>query len=257
MIIDEKHYGFELLMDYVDGFATSAARERIQAHLLECERCAGVVQGIRRAREEFGEDQERLGEYFRVGEERTGNREAELVGSETRSRPLVLRRRWWGFAGLAAGIALLFLVWPHLRSPDAESLFAEEIADIYRNPELTRSGNGEAIWKEGALAYREQDFLEAASAFEQLFSLDPLDMEAGFYTGICFLYASAPERAIPPLQTVAHSPSNYRKNATWFLGLAHYQAGDQTAAKSILIQIAGEEGHFKQDRAKALFEALP
>ena len=103
----------------------------------------------------------------------------------------------------------------------------------------------------GIVAFNNGDFDEAALEFEKIVAPNAEDSH---YLGLAHLKSGQYQKAIEHLKKGASENSRFREEARWFLSLAYFLDGQDTAAKQQLRQI--REGEWQFDKARELLKKL-
>lgn len=103
----------------------------------------------------------------------------------------------------------------------------------------------------GIVAFNNGDFDEAALEFEKIVAPNEEDSH---YLGLAHLKSGHYQKAIEHLKKGALENSRFREEAHWFLALAYFLDGQDTAAKQQLRQI--REGEWQFDKAQELLKKL-
>ncbi len=290
---DKQHYSFDLLTDYVEGKLTTEKNNLIQAHVQDCEICAGVLEGIQffyaeKSKQrtdldsylnDFQEEQEELIELSYDAE--VGTDEAESTNNVTPKKEAIIRSigddqstnerqatnqaatgSWRRWLAIAAMVIVLLGVGLFLQMQNSSGNTAQ-LADNYLeksfyNPTSTRGDNNNtAAWTQAVEAWQKKEFKKASQVLEPLAQAATITQEQEYFLALSYLYQNPAQtdKAIPILQKLQASNGRFQQQADWFLSLALVQKEDIKAAKTQLQQIIDQKG-WKAKQASELIRAL-
>jgi TolA-binding protein len=244
----------DLLADYASGQLTGAARDALEAHLIECGDCARALEALLTARD-------------------------ELAAAET---PPVRAIQWRRvlLPSLAAAAALIVFVVatrraahapdPQTRAPAAASASAGSAGRRGTDPELVelarvappayapftvRSGDERAARFDTAMnAYTAGDFARARDALQHVVGEDAGNLPARFYLGVCLMMTDDAGAAANEFRAVsAAGPSPFHASALVLLAKALMRTGDLAGAHRELQAASHEAG----PRAREAADLLP
>ncbi len=162
---------------------------------------------------------------------------------------------------VAASIMILIFGWNVYQSnakPRYQNLLAEALNDPH-NESILRKGSVEVLRIEGAQYYNNRDYKAAAAVFEQIKIQDDA-IGWDFYLGLCYLYQSEPDRAIPYFDISLNQPNTrYTRESNWYLGLAYLAKEQFPAAKRHFERVANaskNESTWKVKEAKDMIKAI-
>jgi hypothetical protein len=125
-----------------------------------------------------------------------------------------------------------------------------ESNEILREPVHTETA--EAVLKSGLLYFKNQKYGDALGRFSELLDVNGGDINALFYTGICWYNLNKADRSIAFLDKVLNMKNNaFHEEALWYKALGLLLKKDNEPAKLVLQQISDEKGFYgKQAREK-------
>lgn len=135
-----------------------------------------------------------------------------------------------------------------------DSITATYLAQTAEIPQ-TRMGvtpQNEQNWAAFKQAYAAKEYGKAIPLMQ---AIEPKDQDEYYYFGLCYLYQldSKPVIAIQHLNTALKLG---KKEAAWYLTLAHLKRGDKTAAKEVLQQFLALDLEWKHSEAETLLKNL-
>lgn len=105
--------------------------------------------------------------------------------------------------------------------------------------------------REGLKAFRDGRYGRCIEKMDVLRLNDANDLNAAFYTGVCYVKLEMYGKALPYLDLVLNSPNNvFHEEARWYKAQALLGNGDTDSAEALFKEIAAREG-FYQEKAKA------
>lgn len=253
----------EIADQYILGRLTEEDREAYESHFFVCERCFDELKTVESMRAEL-------------------QRATPVTPPEA---PKLRHDPWRWAAAAAAAVAIALVMWGSARllapaddgsrttvtsgvpqSPATENRGAgvaarlAELSKVEPPPYLPltmRSEEDARIRFEAAMtAYARSDYAGAATALEQVVSLQPSNAKALFFLGICYLMLDRPASATKVLQQcVAGGDPGYSDEARYFLAKALLRTGDRAAATAALDALARSKGPRAED-ARRLRDAL-
>ena len=110
--------------------------------------------------------------------------------------------------------------------------------------------------KNGLEAYRMENYELSIGKFQQYLVQNPQDYPYRLYLCIALLDEEMTSQAIQNLQDIrVNAAEPWRSEATWYLSLAHLQAGNRKKSQEVLIEII-KKGGKHQGQAQALLNNL-
>lgn len=183
----------------------------------------------------------------------------DAAGPAAKHRMLGSSRRIWWLAASIIGLVIGLWWFSPSHPPSGPELFAQNF-EAYRSPSLERGNPNEepTNWQRGLSHYTEQEYGQAASAFEK--SLAPPQAPTylvQFYLGQCYLAQSPPqpEKALQAFEKVMQEDHFYRQATQWYQALTHLQLGHIETAQ-VQLQTLAEQGDFQPKEVARLLEAL-
>jgi tetratricopeptide (TPR) repeat protein len=263
MTCDEIERG-DLIESYLLGRLSADARDAVDAHLFECDRCFERLETLRAIRREL---------------------------AATRAAQPVEAARWprwdWRWALVPAFAMLVIvgaLVWPRAvpppsgrTAPSTERAAADPGARPGRGPEfgarLTELGRFEPpAYEPGTLRgspdaatvrfrdamthYAGGEYRAAIAGLRTAAALDPDAAHAWFFLGICHAMSGALDESARALrETIAAGETPYLEEAHFHLALVLLQKGETAAARDELARTIGMGGPL-ESRARATLARL-
>jgi TolA-binding protein len=158
---------------------------------------------------------------------------------------------------VAAVLGIFILVRALLPSYDPEKLYSSYYSPFEMVAPMTRS-SGINSADEFSLAvekYRSGDYISAKASFSGLSSADPSSIATRFMLGLSCLAMNEFDNAVGLLEKIAESTGTYRKEATWYLGLAYLKKGEKEKAAKCFGSLVSSPGYYT-DRATELLRHL-
>ncbi len=178
-------------------------------------------------------------------------------GNEARKgtvRKMIIR---YASLSAAAVIGIFIIINTLLPSSDPGKLF-----DTYYQPfdavsPVTRGMNTsqEGTYTSAVVNYRNGNYIAAASVFSSVLVKDPTSPSVRFFLGLTDIALNEYDQAIPLLEDVVASESDYGKEAQWYLGLAYLKNGNKQKAAEYFEQLSANKG-FYQDRSEKILRRL-
>jgi tetratricopeptide (TPR) repeat protein len=162
-------------------------------------------------------------------------------------------------ASAIAATLLLFLTAPLFlvktdQSP--ETLFSQNF-EMPDGPSIPRGGSSGRQWMQALDAYDQARYTQAAGLIETALQNPAFEdkMAARYLLGICLSKEARYEQAIEALEKIDAGGILY-PDAQWYVALFCLKANQVEKAKKYLIEMAGNDGHFKQREAAAILKKL-
>jgi tetratricopeptide (TPR) repeat protein len=154
----------------------------------------------------------------------------------------------------AAVIAVFFLIRTLLPSSDPAKLFSSFYKPFNVISVVTRGGNanGEYTYSAAVENYRTGNYQTAASGFSVVLQNDPTSMAPRFFLGITQLALGNYEQSIDLLNGIKDISGDYRKEASWYLGLAYLKTGEKEKAIKCFDQLSHSSGYYTERSAEIL-----
>ncbi|OWY26165.1 hypothetical protein C7N43_36700 [Sphingobacteriales bacterium UPWRP_1] len=157
---------------------------------------------------------------------------------------------------LAAGVYFIFS--PSSNNP--QELFAQHFSPYANTLTVRGVADTSSVAKtetEAMQYYQNQQYPQAAAAFDRLTQMNPKDQNTyDFYGGISLLANLQTAEAMQKLQTVAGSNNPYQEQAEWYIALAYLQNKNTEKAKELLQQITAKSVHDRKADAQDLLKSL-
>jgi TolA-binding protein len=252
----------EIADQYLLGHLSEADRAAYESHFFVCERCIDELRTLESLRTEL----------------------QQTMPVES-AEPVRRRRHSWVWAAAAAaGLALPFVMWsgarllaptsdrdrtavmltaPQLPPTPAQDTGLAALAELSRiepPPYLSltvRSEEDARIRFEAAMtAYTRGEYATAATALEEVVSLQPSNTRALFFLGISYLMVDRADAATTVLQRCAAAGDPvYSDEARYFMAKALLRKGDRTGAAAAL-DVVVRSNSPRADDARRLRDAL-
>ena len=179
-------------------------------------------------------------------------------------------RRWqWGAVAAAALVlvsAVFLYFFRHSTVPDRPRLAVESQAQILQQMALVQeppafvpspAGAGEADragekFQQGMREYSTGSYPEAILRLEEALQVDPENMAATFYLGVCLLMSDQPDKAIAQLSKLATAENSYTHESHWYSAKAYFRKSDLGAARRELEATVASGGMHAPEARKAL-----
>ena len=157
-----------------------------------------------------------------------------------RLRPLLL---------VAATVALLVVTLYNLQwfaAPSTAELFANYF-EPYKLGFVDRGEANDSVIEEANYHYANQNFEEAAKAFEGLSTIDKTNQYYNFYLAISYIGNLESTKALPFLKEVLNSEqADLHDPAEWYIAMAFLQDGQKDSAREQLMEITKKSSKFQQ-----------
>lgn len=231
----------EMIESYLRRDLSESELERLEEHLLACERCHQQLEDLSLLRAALEADESR-----------------EVVEKRGTSIP-------WHWIGLAAAAVLILVLifWPRLVEPPgsggvAIARLAEVQPPPYEPKSLRTSGSeAELRFREAMVSYQEDRFAEAISGLESAVALDPDFAPARFYLGASYLLTGKAREAVDNLSRIVEvEGSPYREWALWLRAKASLGLGDVAVAQQDFEEVLQTGGDFEA-QAREILNQLP
>lgn len=239
---------YERIEDYLDGTMNEPDRRAFEAEAGADPALAAALAQLREARERLGRGwageaadaalrqtlREIGGPYF----------QSAPAGGTGRNAP-VWRLAW----ALAAGVAVVLVAWFVLRPPAHERLYAgyrafPPAAFTVKSDILADTGLPAAT-----TAFNQQHYQEALTALQKYRQVNPDNLEAAFFTGLCQLELGQIPQARVVFSELADTPNAWRAEAVWYLALCYLRENDRVKCVETLQGIGPDSAHGADARA--------
>ncbi len=113
----------------------------------------------------------------------------------------------------------------------------------------------DVILKDALLYFNNANYGGALAKFRILLDVNAKDVNALFYTGICYYRMNLPEKCIASLDKSLLSEDNaFHEESLWYKALALFMKGDKTSAREILSEIVKGRGYYAKQAKEKLKE---
>lgn len=179
-------------------------------------------------------------------------------GNQSAKVMAIPRRIFYTYAAAAAVLALAVVtitINNDLGPSTPEQIFAAHF-EPYENQELTRGSTDEKQIRSSAYtAYDLKNFEEAIEIFGALTPGYKEEMDDAFYIGISRMELGRWESAVDILEKVVDSDSEYKIEASWYLGLSYLRMGDRDQA-SMIFRSFRDAGKYKSEESGKVLEEM-
>ena len=233
---------FDKLRAYSENSLSAEEHWRIENHLVDCDFCHRVVEGIR----------------YTEGKQQLADVAAKVSHAIDEQFSNSGNKAWLKYATAAVlliGLAgsIFYMV---IQPPTPEQLFAEYFEPFPNLVPLPRKeGSGQPL-QQAMQAYELERYDRAVEILRSIVATEPASMAAHFYLGVTLLKIDDSQRAIAHLlQVVEESTNSYVDYARWYLALGYLKQKDLSHTKSVLEKFAPKDSAYFQ-RRKELLKAL-
>jgi hypothetical protein len=142
------------------------------------------------------------------------------------------------------------------RQPAHEKLFSEYFAPFPNTIPLVRGDEASIPIEPAMTQYELGNFKSAAALLASLSVLQPDNLIARFYLGICFLTTEHIDQAIEQFDFVLKAENfHFTPQVEWYAALAHLKNNNLKTAKQILNRIV-KKRKFESDRSRDLLNKI-
>jgi TolA-binding protein len=154
----------------------------------------------------------------------------------------------------AAVIAVLLIIRTLLPSSDPEKLFGSYYKPFNIISSVTRGATADESFSYSAAVenYRNGNYQTAAAGFSVMLQNDPTSIAPRFFMGITQLALGNYGEAINMLNGINDSSGDYRKEASWYLGLAYLKTGEKERAIKCFDFLSQSSGYYSEWSAEIL-----
>lgn len=146
----------------------------------------------------------------------------------------------WYAAAVVAVLFVISLWFSRHQQPASQRLFV-----TYFQPDpglpVQMSSTSAYIFYDGMVSYKEGDYIQAISKWEQVASEQGYSDTLHYYIGVARLNNNEPQAAQRHLTTVAAMEGAFRQKAVWYLALSYLRTGDDISTAQWLKQIPDDE----------------
>ena len=162
-----------------------------------------------------------------------------MKSEEKKTVPL---RKWLMVAAVFVGLMVAFFL---LNTSGPDNLYTAYF-EVPPENVITRNDQSGNLLDQALSAYKRSDYGEALSLFDRA---QPKSAEVNFYTAICHMTEGNHNASLQLLEGLRGTAGSLNSAVEWYLGLSHFQLGNEEEAKSVLIQLAETDGYYAR-RAK-------
>jgi tetratricopeptide (TPR) repeat protein len=180
-----------------------------------------------------------------------GNKEITVHGS-----------RIFKFAVVTVPIFLIFIIgfyFLEFRKESNQSIFESNLITFHKDFQLRAQTSGAKeinILQQGLNLFNQKKYFDASRFFLHNLSLNPGNIDAHFYNGLCYMYLNEFNNAITSFDFVVNQPFNYYyEYAKWYMAMSYIRIDNNETARLLLNEIVADNG-FLSDRAKKVFRKL-
>ena len=244
-------YDYDLIRDYLHGLVDKNSASEIAELIAKDETARSIAEGILLLEKNFENDGdiESYLENFRQAQLKTI--QSFAAGGRTK------RILWLKVAASLIFVTLIGVVFRQMgTTPDAIAIVDGELSRPYAVSNLVRSTGETTPFELGIEQYAAGDYPEALRYF-RLAAGGTGDLATlTFYEALSQLYSGNYEEAIGLFQTEVIKKSRYVQQAQWHLALAAIKGEEHQIAKETLAAISNDERHYKQGKAREIYEVL-
>ena len=256
----------DIMRAYIDGTASDQEVRSVEMHIADCPLCEDALEGMMMlSANEFNslaeslqsDIQSRVREKSDELESAGGmvidfrpNSNVEVEAPKpSATKP---KKRWMGFVGMAASIALLAVLGIFMMQPNGSS-----IADKYFDATVISSTRGmgslDQVQFDKAVEYYEaKSYSKAAPLFDNVDSI-----VAAYFAGNCYYHIEDFPSAEDRFKKVIAKNQTWVEHAEYNLAMTYLKLGKTGEAKDLLTKIATDDNQDFQDLAKeALAEVV-
>lgn len=101
--------------------------------------------------------------------------------------------------------------------------------------------------------FRKNKFKAALKGYKTILSQYPNDLNAHFYSGLCYYNINKLNKAIEHFdRVIPHEFNTFQEEANWYKALSLYELGETSACISLLNKIASSNGFYTEKASKLL-----
>jgi tetratricopeptide (TPR) repeat protein len=113
------------------------------------------------------------------------------------------------------------------------------------------------VLKDALIAFNKQDYTKSISLFSILLELNKKDVNAWFYSALCFYHNNNNAKAIVFLDKVLENENNvFDQEAEWYKAQALIKTNDKEAALELLLKINSRRGFYADKAGDKLKEIV-
>ena len=161
-----------------------------------------------------------------------------MISEEKKVKKIVPFQKWLMVAAAAfAGLMVVFFL---LNTPDPENLYTAYF-EIPPENIITRNSESGTDLDQAITAYKRSEYREAISLFDRI---EPKSAEVIFYTAICHMAEGNHIMSTQLLENIQGSAGSLNSAVDWYLGLSHFQLGNEDEARKVLTKLAETDGYY-------------
>lgn len=149
-------------------------------------------------------------------------------------------RRWM----LAAAAVMLLGVAVWFVSRPEPSLYRQYAH--YAPPNFTERGDAEEAAAAAENAFKAGRFAESLSALDRLLTVQPDNLTAALYKGICLLELDRPAEARGVLEPIVRGRSALRADAVWYSALSYLLENKPDVCRNALLALQPGDDHYEE-----------
>lgn len=231
---------FALINDYFNGLLSAEAATSVQARAATDPEFGREFE-LRRQMEEFpARDARRkaLAERLSVvGAEFFRENDAERT-VQTRMTAKINRRRWMAVA--ASLLLVASAVWFMRLSQPSYGRYAQ-----HAPLSLTLRGTADEAATKAETDFNAHNYAGALAALDQLLAVQPDQVTARLYKGICLIELNRGAGAREVLEPVAGGTSALRADAIWYIALSYLKEKDNDNCRAALQRLREGDDHYE------------
>jgi len=164
--------------------------------------------------------------------------------------------KYLSYSGAVVFIAAIVFTLQTFHKQSNEVIFDEYLIPYAKELNSRNFSENDGIGStlmQGINLYLQNDFSEASKVFISVLNENPDNTDARFYNGLCYIYLNDFRNAITSFDFVLRQPYNYyQEYARWYLAMCYIGTNSNPTARSILMEIASDNGYFSVKAKKVL-----
>ncbi len=236
--------------DYLDGWLNTDERQAFEAALKANPELALALTTVREARERLRKQWEQAPADAALKEtlEGLGAGYFKSTGASKKlnrggGRIFQIPPAWWA---AAASLAILFAAWFFLRPPAQERLYTQFREFPEADFTVRNTDPGQQNLQNAAAAFNTKNYADALQKLQNQVATDPENLEARFFSGLCFLELKNYAEATAVFQPISNSANAWADEARWYLALSYLRQNQRDKCAEALRQIPENSGHFSE-----------